>query len=355
MNYRPSTWKYKPSYWEDVKESLASIPDYHKLFGKTVFFTGGTGLIGSSIADQILWLNRNENAGIRLIMAARWPEEVWDRFNDASEKDGMEFYRYDATSMEDVKVEGNIDYIIHAASNANPAIYMKEPVETILANLVGLNVMLRLAAEKKAEKLLYVSSSEVYGQKDSLTEPFEEGMYGYLDILNQRASYPSSKRAGESLIIAYGMEYGVNAVIVRPGHIYGPAITPGDNRASAEFTREALAGRDIVMKSKGEQLRSYCYSLDCASAMLTVLLEGENGNAYNISNPDAICTIRAIAEMIAKKAGVKVVFDIATEEEKKSYSMMPNSALRSDKLEALGWKGMFTLEHGVERMILAMK
>ena len=347
--------KYNSSYWNDVAEAVTSIPDVSELYGKRILITGGTGLIGSSVVDILVWLNRNENAGIKIVLAARSEDRVWKRFEGMSVRDGLEFLKYDATSREDVKVDGNIDFVIHAASNANPAIYMKEPVETMLSNFVGLNSMLRLAAAKKVKRLLFVSSSEVYGQKESLTEPFEEDKYGFLDILSERAGYPSSKRAGETLIVAYGMEYGVDSVIVRPGHIYGPTITPADNRASAEFTRDALEGKNIVMKSKGEQLRSYCYSLDCASAMLTVLIRGEKGNAYNISNPDAICTIRAIAEMIAEKGGVKVEFDLPTEAEKKSYSMMMNSALRSDKLEALGWKGKFDLEHGVDSMFKAMK
>ena len=347
--------KYNPSYWDDVAESIGSIPGVEELFGKTILITGGTGLIGSSVADQLIYLNRNRDAKMRLVIAARSEDRVGRRFEGVGPEDGVEYFHYDATSLDDVEFDGDLDYIIHAASNANPAIYMKEPVETMLSNFVGLNAMLRLAARKQVKRLLFVSSSEVYGQKESLTEPFEENKYGFLDILNERAGYPSSKRAGETLIVAYGMEYGVDSVIVRPGHIYGPTITPADNRASAEFTRDALEGKDIVMKSKGEQLRSYCYSLDCASAMLTVLLKGEKGNAYNISNPDAICTIRAIAEMIAEKGGVKVVFDLPTEAEKKSYSMMMNSALRSDKLEALGWKGKFDLEHGVECMFRAMR
>lgn len=119
-----------------------------------------------------------------------------------------------------------------------------------------------------------------------------------MDILNQRASYPSAKRASETLCIAYGIEYGVDTVIVRPGHIYGPSITESDSRASAQFTRNVVAGKDIVMKSAGTQVRSYCYTLDCASAVLTVLLNGQTGNAYNISNKNSICTISDIAQFL---------------------------------------------------------
>jgi nucleoside-diphosphate-sugar epimerase len=107
----------------------------------------------------------------------------------------------------------------------------------------------------------------------------------------------------------------------------------------------------VVLKSKGSQLRSYCYSLDCASAIITVLLKGETANAYNISNPDSICTISEIAEAIAKAAEVKIKYDQSPESGLLANSLMENSSLRSDKLEALGWKPAFDLQHGTARMI----
>ena len=282
-------------------------------------------------------------------------EKVKKRFEDFTER-MMDFFfvSYDATSKEEISSDEEIDYVIHGASNANPAIYMKEPVETILANIIGLETLLKHARRKSAKRLLYISSSEIYGKKENC-EPYSENSYGYLDILNQRAGYPTSKRAGESLCIAYGMEYDVDSVIVRPGHIYGPSIQSTDNRASAQFTREAVAGNDIVMKSKGEQLRSYCYTLDCASAILTVLLQGEKGNAYNISNPNSICSISDIAHAIASASGVKVIFDLPTESEKKSFNLMDNSSLTSEKLMSLGWKPAYSLDYGVERMIKVLK
>lgn len=341
---------YTPDYWDDVELSLGSIPDISRLFGHSVFVTGATGMICSSVVDLLLHLNRTRSAGIKILIAGRCEEKAFARFEGFSQADGLVFVPYDATCGSEIVVDEPIDYIIHGASNANPAIYMKEPVETILANIIGLEVMLKLARGKAAQRLVYISSSEVYGQKDD-NEPYSEGDYGYLDILNQRAGYPSAKRAGESLCVAYGMEYDVDAVMVRPGHIYGPFVLDSDNRASAQFTRDAMNGVDIVMKSKGEQLRSYCYALDCASAILSALLEGEMGSAYNISNPNSICTISDLAHAIAKAAGVEVVYDLPSEEEQKSYNLMSNSSLNSDKLEALGWKPVYTLEHGVERMI----
>ena len=195
-------------------------------------------------------------------------------------------------------------------------------------------------------RILYISSSEVYGNKKD-NEPYLEDEYGYVDILDSRSCYPSSKRASETLCAAYSKEYGVDYTIARPGHVYGPTMTANDNRASSQFPRDVLAGKDIIMKSSGAQLRSYCYVLDCASAILTILLAGKNGEAYNISNKDSVVSIREMAESFAKNAGQKIVFENPSDIEKMAFNKMNNSSLNASKLESLGWKANFNLEQGV--------
>ena len=344
--------KYTPSYLRDILKASQSIPDKEEFYGKHILITGGTGLVCSSVADILLMMNREYNAGIDIVIASRNEAGVRERFEGFGEQDGLKFFSYDAMDTERIDYPEELDYIIHGASNANPAIYAKEPVETMMANITGLSGMLQLARDKQA-KMLYVSSSEIYGIKDGM-EPLKEQDYGYLDILSERAGYPSSKRAGESLVVAYGKEYGTNAVIVRPGHIYGPAIKDSDNRATAEFTRNALDHENIMMRSKGTQLRSYCYSLDCASGMLTALLKGETGTAYNISDPDAICTISDIAHEIADQAGVEVRYQMESEEAGKAYSPMTNASLDSTRLESLGWRPAFGLKGGVASLLGAL-
>lgn len=342
------------SYWTDLGVAVESIPDARELHGARILVTGATGMICSSVVDLLLFMNHEFDAGITVFVAGRSERGAAERFRGFTEDDGLVFVPYDATSNDEVAFAGDIDYIIHGASNANPTLYMQQPVETMLANLLGLSTMFDLARRASARRLLYISSSEVYGQKEG-TNPFSEGDFGYLDILNERAGYPSSKRAGESLCVAYGMEYEIDSVIVRPGHIYGPSIRNSDNRASAQFTRMALAGDDVVLMSRGSQLRSYCYSLDCASAILAVLIRGERANAYNISNPNSICSISEIAEAIAEAAGVQATYDIPADAAAVTHNLMDNSSLASDKLEALGWAPAFDLERGVTRMIAALK
>lgn len=339
---------YCEDYWQDVRLVSEQIPNLDRLYGKSILITGATGMICSAAAEILLYLNKEQNGKIHIILAGRNKERLQKRYYSFDEGKDYAFFHYDATSSKPITIK--TDYIIHGASNADPGKFAKEPVETMLANIIGLNTLLKSAIDNQTKRLLYISSSEVYGQKNE-KRPFKEDDYGFVDILNPRAAYPSSKRAAETLCSAYSAEYGLDTVMVRPGHIYGPTITNSDSRASAQFTRNAKAGRDIVMKSAGTQLRSYCYTMDCASAILTVLINGKCGEAYNISNSNSVVTIREMAEALAKAGKVNIVFENPSDLEKKSYNLMENSSLDSSKIESLKWKACFNMEQGAKKTI----
>lgn len=344
--------EYTEDYLKNLKKIQSSVPNLERLEGKSVLITGGGGLICSTIADFLLNLNDTGDMGIHVYAADMSMEHTLARYGKWASREDLTIFNYDITVP--FETDEKFDFIIHGASNAAPAAFAAQPVEVMLANFVGMKNVLDYAKEHGTKGVLYISSSEVYGQKTD-GKLYNENEYFSVDILNPRACYPSSKRAAETLCAAYSKEYGVHTVIVRPGHIYGPAPNPKDNRAASQFARDAVAGRDIVMKSQGLQLRSYCYVMDCVSAIVAVLLNGENGQAYNISNPDSVVTIRQLAECMAEVGGVKVIFDCPTDDEKASYNMMDNSALTSDKLLGIGWKGCFNLKDGVTATIESMR
>ena len=339
---------YCEDYWQDVRLVSVQIPSIENLYGSSILITGATGMICSAVAEVLFILNKEKNAKMHIILAGRNKDRLQKRFYCFEEGKDYSFCHYDASSVTPIKIKA--DYIIHGASNANPGKFAKEPVETMLANIIGLNTLLKSAISNNTKRLLYISSSEVYGRKEE-KRPYKEEDYGFVDILNSRASYPSSNRAAETLCVAYSAEYGLDTVIVRPGHIYGPTITSSDSRASAQFTRQAKAGENIVMKSAGKQLRSYCYTLDCASAILSVLINGKNSEAYNISNPNSIVTIREMAEDLAKAGNVDIVFENPSDIEKKNYNLMENSSLDSIKLEKLGWRPTFNMKEGAKKTL----
>ncbi len=343
--------RYSEAYWNDVDRVLACVPHLEEIKGVSILITGATGMICSSLVELLLRCNRSRGAGIRIILAGRSLDRIHSRFSGFTEGEDYFYLSYDATGQDSLDIDA--DYVVHGASNADPAVLAEEPVETILANVTGLNRLLKAAGAGKSKRLLYISSSEVFGNRPSHSEetPYCEDDYGYVDILNPRAAYPCAKRTAETLCVSYGKEFGLDTVIVRPGHIYGPSITDEDSRASAQFTRSAAAGENIVMKSAGTQLRSYCYTLDCSSAILTVLLNGDRGNAYNISNRDSVVTIRDVAEALAAAGGTKVVYEEASSREKAGYNLMTNSSLNAEKLEGLGWRALFGLEEGAQKTI----
>ena len=338
-----------PLWIADLNETIAALPELETLSGKAVLITGSTGLIGSALTDSLIRWNETHAGKIRLFAAGRDTRKIKARFAPYAQADWFRAISYDASSTDNA-FPFSCDYIIHAASNATPDKYMKEPVETMLSNFLGLKCLLDYAKTHHVKRVLYVSSSEVYGQKDDI-RPYQESDCGYVEPLNPRSAYPVGKRAAETLCAAYAAEYGADCVIVRPGHIYGPTASPLDNRVSSAWAYAAARGEDIVMKSNGAQIRSYCHCLDCASAMVKVLLCGESVRAYNISNPDSIITIRQMAELLTKAAGVTLRTELPTEAEKKGFNPMTNSALDSMELLALGWKGLFDAERGFRHTV----
>lgn len=345
---------YDSKLWiEDIDKVIRVIPELDALAGKSVMITGAAGLVCSSIVDIFFRYNDTHEEKIQILAAGRWLEEMEVRFNEQINRPDFHFVAYDASKADNV-LDVHADYIIHGASNAAPAMIIKEPVETMLSNFLGMKYLLDYARGQGTKRLLYISSSEVYGEKEG-NEPYREGQYGYIDLLKPRNSYSVGKRAAETLCASYADEYGIESVIVRPGHIYGPTASPHDNRVSSAWAYSVARGEDIVMKSDGTQIRSYCYCLDCASAMLKVLLSGENGHAYNISNPDSIISIKDMAGILTKSAGVELRMELPTEEERKGFNPMSNSSLESSSLLGLGWRGCFDAEAGFSHTVTILK
>ena len=337
-----------PVQRESLRQILDVLPtDLPK--EATVLVTGATGLIGSAVVDVLLASNEFRGTAFKVLAAGRSTERIRDRFG---KRPDLEPFAYDAT---DVEVPAfRADYVIHAASNASPDRYMQEPVETMLANFQGLYGLLRQAKTGGTKRLLYVSSSEVYGAKTK-PGPWREDDGGVVSHLNVRASYAEAKRAAETLAVSYSSECALPVTIVRPGHVYGPTARRNDRRVSSDFAFKAAAGEPLELKSDGSQLRSYCHCLDCATAILTVLWKGEDRTAYNVSNPNSVITIRRMAELLAQAAGVPIRFGEPTSAEKAAFNPMSDSSLCSERLQKLGWRGVFSAEEGLAQTMRVLR
>ena len=327
------------TYVEDIRKVLGNF-DFSVFKNRTVLVTGGLGLICSSVVDLMIIYNEYYNANISIYIADINENGFDARYGDY---DCVKYFSYDATRP--ITFDIDIDYIIHGAGLASPELYVSKPVETMLSNFYAVLNLLEYARLHNTERMLYISSSEVYGIKNT-EDAFEEDIFGSVDINAIRSSYAEAKRASEVLCKSYSVEYDVDTVIVRPGHIYGPTASPRDKRISSEFAYLAAQGKMLEMKSLGLQKRSYCYSLDCAAAILVVLMNGEKSESYNIG-PDEITSIREMAQVIAKAGNVNLKVKEPTEDDLKQFNPMDNSSLNNEKIKAIGYKDSFSVKEGL--------
>lgn len=338
-------------YNADIQKTALALKWIAFPKSSTFFITGSTGLICSTVVDVLFYLNKAYNLKWKIIAGARDLEKANGRFYKYIGDNSFSILKYDALSP--FTFAEKIDYIIHGAGNAYPAVFCSNPVDTIISGILGLKQVLEYGVENHS-RILYISSSEVYGQLIA-GNPIKENEYGCLDILNPRSAYPIGKIACENLCAGFINQYSSDCIIVRPGHVYGPTASIKDNRVSSEFMYLSAQGKNIVLKSKGEQIRSYCYCLDCASAIIAVLFAGQKGEAYNISNSKSICSIAEMAKYMALAGNVNCIYELPNEKEKTTFNPMANSALNSEKLETLGWKAVFEKEEGFEHSVRICK
>ena len=311
--------------------------------------TGATGLIGRALVNYLLEIRRNTEGRIAKIYAAARDISRAKRFFG----DEVEVVYYDA--LKEVQFDFHVDVIIHAASNASPDLFIDKPVETMLSNVLGIKELMDYAYRSSVAKVVYVSSSEVYGKAAPRVNGFIEGDYGFVDVLDVRSSYPLGKRAAENLIVGYAAEYGINASIARPGHIYGPTASLNDKRVSSAFAWRAAKGEPIVLTSAGMSRRSYTHAYDCASGILTIVDKGMPSEAYNIANRKGVCTIRQMAEIMADEGQVEVKYECPEGKEKNAFNPMDNSCLDPTRLESIGWKGEIGFEEGFRQTVRDMR
>lgn len=324
--------------------------DLEAMRDSTVLVTGGTGLVGLNLLKALVAVKGRLN--LRILALVRNAEKASVIF--APFLTQVELVTGDVT--EELAVAEDIHYIIHGASITSSKMFVEKPVETIMTSVLGTQNMLELGRKKNVRSMVFLSSMEVYGTPEDEKALKEEDV-GYLNPLSLRSSYPESKRMCESLCVAYASEYNVPVKIARLAQTFGPGMHPGDQRAIVQFLGSALQNKNIEIKASGESARMYLYTFDAVTALLTLLLRGEAGAAYNVANRDTYCSIRALAEAIVEVVGSdsQVLVNTGTEEERRIYPPDSYLCLDTSKIQQLGWTPRYSLQESIAGLIKYLK
>jgi dTDP-glucose 4,6-dehydratase/UDP-glucuronate decarboxylase len=283
---------------EDTDQVVSEMHEaLRPLAGTTFLVTGAAGFLCSYFLDVIAALNRKgRHAPCRVIALDNGRTGLADRTAHLAEDPNFNFVSCDVSQPFDLGER--VDWIIHGASIASPTFYRRFPLETIDVNVSGTRQMLELSRQRGARSMLYLSSSEIYGDPESAAIPTPEEYRGHVSCTGPRACYDESKRLGETLCVSYYRLYRTPVKIVRPFNVYGPGQRLDDRRIIPDLMAAAIKKQAIVLYSDGTATRAFCYIRDFVRGALYVLMSRADGEAFNVGNDEEV-SIRTLAELVA--------------------------------------------------------
>lgn len=330
---------------QDINKFVADFLLVRNIENSSFLITGATGLIGSILVKCLLALNSN----IKITCPVRNVEKAKDIFE-------KNFLNINFVECDLTKFLGNqslnYDYIVHCASPTSGAYMIQHPVETFMFTIDTTRCLLDYLVSHHDTKMVYISSLEYYGQVFEEKDIFETDL-GYIDHSSSRSCYPLAKQAAEYLCSSYSLEYGVDVKVARLTQTFGAGISESDNRVFAQFARSIINNQDIILHTTGESSKPYCYTIDCVSAVLYILIKGSSGEAYNVANPDTYISIKNLADFLRNNfnQNIKVKIELHPE---MGYAPVTKLRLNVDKLKALGWAPFFSLKQMFHNLILSL-
>jgi nucleoside-diphosphate-sugar epimerase len=333
------------------------------LSGKKILITGGAGFLGYYLIKTMqLWNDKNNDSiPIELKVFDNFSRGIPDWLESISKEKSIEIKKHDVTQDLPQNI-GDLDFIIHAASIASPTFYRLNPIETMDANVEGLRKLLDYSLKQKNNNkpisgFLFFSTSEIYGDPDSLNIPTPEEYRGNVSCTGPRACYDESKRYGETLCVNFSKQYDLPISIARPFNNYGPGLKISDGRVLSDFIKNVLNNEDIELISDGSPTRTFCYVADAIIGYLKILTRGKSGESYNIGNDKPEISMLDLAKKIAYLSSEILGYEgevISGSSLDKEY-LIDNPNRRCPVIikakDDLGFEPKISLEEGLKRSI----
>ncbi len=287
----------------DIAEIVNRLGKSAEAFaGKHVVLTGAVGFLGLYFTAVFQALNKSvlkkpvRVTALDSLITGKRPEV-------ALADKHIRFTEADVTKP--VKVDGQVDYIIHAAGIASPFHYRRYPLETLSVAVDGTRNLLELARHTRA-RFAFFSSSEIYGDPDPAHVPTMESYRGYVASMGPRACYDESKRAGETLCYIYHDSFDVETTCIRPFNVFGPGMRETDYRVLPNFASAVKSGRPLRIYGTGRQTRTYCYVTDAMVGFLLAVLKGLPGHPYNIGAAAPEVSVHELVSAVERALGRKL-------------------------------------------------
>lgn len=335
---------------EDVADVCARArPTLERFSGTTILIAGGAGFLPSYLVDALAHANTAVlDEPSRILCLDNLATGVRGRLAHLTGRDDVVFVEHDLAAPYDPGEQ--IDYIVHGASIASPTWYRRHPLETIDVNVSGTRHLLDLALRDDAS-LLYLSSSEIYGNPPADRVPTSEDYWGNVSCTGPRACYDESKRLAETLCATYQRLHSLRVKVARPFNVYGPRLRLDDGRVIPDFMRDALEGEPITLYSDGQVTRSFCYVADAAAALLLLLAGDAPDGPYNVGTAEEVA-IGRVAEVVAELAGTQVQRATSAD----PHYLTDNPERRCPDLSkitsALDWAPQVDFATGLERTLV---
>ncbi len=319
-----------------------------ELHGAVLLATGGTGFLGAWLAEMITRLNDSYGFGCKLYLLSSRASAFAERLPYLAARKEITLIERDVRSV--IELPSDITHIIHAAASPDSRLHVSDPLRTIQVIVQGATAVLEAAVRlPELQRILHISSGQVYGHQPYELPNLPEEFWGALDPNAIGAAYPEAKRCAETICAAYRHGYRMHIAIARPFAYIGPHQPLDKPWAVNNFLRDGLLGGPIRILGAPETVRSYLYASDMAFWMLRMLASSKTSQCFNIGSPEGV-TLHDLARRIAAQCGgqVEVQLPVLPAEAPPPTRFVPDTSLAK---KTLGLEATVGLDDAITRTL----